>query len=333
MKLLVLGGTKFLGKHIVEAALAAGHELTLFNRGKTNPDLFPQVEKIQGDRDGELSRLDGHGPWDAVIDTSGYVPRVVGASAEALKDRVKLYVFISTISVYSDDHTPNQDETAPVYTLEDETTEEMTGENYGALKVLCERAVERIMGAEHMLILRPGLIVGPDDPTDRFTYWPVRIAQGGDVLVPGNPENRTQIIDVRDLAEWTIRMAEKQQTGVYNASGPDGGIAMGDIMQAAKQASGSDARFIWMDDQWLLENEVGPWMELPLWIPEGDDALMKVSLQRAISAGLTFRPIEDTLRDTLAWDRSRPEPIERRAGMKPEREQELLEKWRAHERA
>lgn len=328
MRLLVLGGTKFLGKHIVEAALAAGHEVTLFNRGKTNPELFPDAEKIQGNRDGELDRLEGHGRWDAVIDTSGYVPRVVRASAEAVKDKTDLYIFISTISVYSDNATPNQDEDAPLSTLEDETVEEITGATYGGLKVLCERAVTDVMGADRTLILRPGLIVGPDDPTDRFTYWPMRIAKGGDVLVPGKPETTTQVIDVRDLAEWTVRLAEKRQTGVFNASGPQGGIAMGEIMETAKSVSGSNANFVWMDEQWLLENEVGPWMELPLWIPEGDDALMRLSVQHGIDAGLTFRPIEDTIRATLAWDQARPQPEKRGAGMAPDREAALLEKWK-----
>jgi 2'-hydroxyisoflavone reductase len=328
MKLLILGGTKFLGKHITEAALARGHVVTLFNRGQTNPDLFPEVEKIQGDRETQLDHLAGHGPWDAVIDTSGYVPRIVGASAEALKDKTDLYVFISTISVFSDNATPNQDENAPLVALDDPTVEEVTGETYGGLKALCERAVEEVMGADRTLTIRPGLIVGPDDPTDRFTYWPVRIAQGGDVLVPGKPETRTEFIDVRDLAEWTVRLVEQHAIGIYNASGPLGGMPMGELLEQGKQAIGSDAHFVWIDEQWLLEQGVGPWMELPLWIPEGDDALMKMDVSKAVNAGLTFRPAGAIMRDTLAWDQSRPQPIERRAGMKQEREQELLQLWK-----
>jgi len=331
MKLLILGGTKFLGKHITEIALARGHQVTLFNRGQTNPDLFPQVEKIHGDREHNLSVLDGHESWDAVIDTSGYFPRIVRLSAEALKSRVGLYVFISTISVYSDNKTHGQTEDAPVATLDDPTVEEITGESYGGLKVLCERAVEEVFGPDHMLIIRPGLIVGPDDPTDRFTYWPVRIAQGGDVVAPGRPERRVEIIDVRDLAEWTIKMAENHATGIYNASGPLNGIRMDGIFEQAKQVSSSDARFVWMDEHWLLDQGVQPWMELPMWLPENDDGLIQMDVSKAVNAGLTFRPIADTLRDTLAWDRTRPQPIERHAGMQPEREKELLEKWRAKE--
>jgi 2'-hydroxyisoflavone reductase len=333
MKLLILGGTKFLGKHITEAALARGHQVTLFNRGQTNPDLFPQVEKIQGDRETRLDQLTGHGPWDAVIDTSGYVPRIVRASAEALKDKVDLYVFISTISVFSDNATPNQNENAPLISLEDSLVEEITGETYGGLKALCERAVEDVMGTERTLTIRPGLIVGPDDPTDRFTYWPVRIAQGGDILVPGRPETRTQIVDVRDLAEWIVLMVEHHASGTYNASGPLGGISMGELVEKGRQALGSDASFVWIDEKWLLEQGVGPWMELPLWLPEGDAALMKMDVSKAVNAGLTFRPIETIMRDTLAWDQSRQQPIERRAGMKPEREQELLQLWKERTQA
>ncbi len=209
MKLLVLGGTVFLGRHLVEAATARGHSVTLFNRGQHNPELYPEVEKLRGDRDSDLSALQGR-RWDAVIDTCGYLPRAVRASAELLADAVDHYTFISSISVYADFHTPAMDESAPVGTLADETVEEVTGETYGPLKALCEQAAERALPGR-VLNIRPGLIVGPHDPTDRFTYWPVRVARGGEVLAPGRPHVPVQVIDGRDLAEWTVRMVEARQ--------------------------------------------------------------------------------------------------------------------------
>jgi 2'-hydroxyisoflavone reductase len=328
VRILVLGGTVFLGRHIVQAALARGHQVTLFNRGQHNPDLFPEVEKLRGNRDGDLSALEG-GSWDAVIDTSGYLPRVVRQSAEMLKDQTNLYAFISTISVYSDEKTPGQDENAPLATLEDNSVEEITGETYGGLKVLCERAVEEIYG-DHALIIRPGLIVGPDDPTDRYTYWPARIARGGEVLVPGRPERAVQYIDVRDLAEWTVRLVEEGKTGVYNANGPDSVLTMEEFVQACKSAAGSDAQFVWVPEQFLIEREVGQWMELPLWVSEEEmPGFFAFDVSRAVRDGLTFRPAEETARDTIAWEQTRPADHEWRAGMQPEREQELLEEWKS----
>lgn len=328
MKILILGGTVFLGRHIVEAALERGHEVTLFNRGQHNPDLFPNVEKLRGDRDGDLSALAGR-RWDAVIDTSGYLPRVVRQSAEALKDETNLYVFISTISVYADVKTVGQDENAPLATLEDESVEEVTGETYGGLKVLCERAVQEVY-PDRALIIRPGLIVGPDDPTDRYTYWPVRIARGGDVLVPGRPERAVQYIDVRDLAEWTVRMVEEGKTGVYSANGPAEVQTMDEFVEACKSAAGSDASFVWVPEDFLLQRDVGQWMELPLWVSEKEaPGFFSYDVSKAVRDGLTFRSPEETARDTIAWAATRPADHEWRAGMKPEREQELLEEWKA----
>jgi 2'-hydroxyisoflavone reductase len=327
MKILVLGGTVFLGRHIVEAALARGHEVTLFNRGQHNPDLFPQVEKLRGNRDGDLSALEGRS-WDAVVDTSGYLPRVVRQSAEALKERTNRYVFISTISVYADEKTVGQDESAPLATLEDENVEEITGETYGGLKVLCERVVQETY-PDRALIIRPGLIVGPDDPTDRYTYWPVRVARGGEVLVPGRPERAVQYIDVRDLSEWTVRMVEEGKTGVYNANGPDYVHTMEQFLDACKGAAGSDARFVWIPEQFLLDREVGQWMELPLWVAEEEaPGFFAYDVSKAVRDGLTFRSAEETARDTIAWERGRPADHEWRAGMKAEREAALLEEWK-----
>lgn len=328
MRILLLGGPKFLGLHLIEAALANGHTLTLFNRGQTNPNRFPQVEKLRGDRDGGLDPLRGR-TWDVVMDTCGYLPRLVGDSARLLQDSVEHYTFISSISVYA--HLPQvgMDESAPVGTLEDESVEQITGETYGPLKALCEQAVERHF-PQRALHVRAGLIVGPHDPTDRFTYWVVRAARGGEVLAPARPDYLTQFIDVRDLAEWTIRMAEARHAGTYNATGPLQPLPMGELLQAARDASGSDAQFTWVSEAFLLENKVAPWSELPLWIPDSDpDAagFSTVRCARALAAGLRYRPLADTLRDTLAWAQARPAEHAWRAGLTPEREAELLAAW------
>jgi 2'-hydroxyisoflavone reductase len=327
MKILMLGGTVFLGRHTVEAALARGHEVTLFNRGQHNADLFPDLEKLHGDRDplkGDgLSLLKGR-RWDAAIDFCGYVPRVVGASARALADCVDHYTFISSVSVYANlDTTPGVDEYSPVETMPDETNEEVMA-HYGALKALCEQAAENALPGR-TLNIRPGLIVGPNDPTDRFTYWPVRVAKGGAVLCPGHPNWETRVIDVRDLAEWTIRCIENKTVGVFNATGPNRALTFGEVIHTSKEVSGSDARFVWADEQWLIDQKVDPWMGLPLWLgPEGD---MRAKIERAVASGLTFRPLADTIKDTLAWDATRPSDREWRAGLKAEREAELLDMW------
>ncbi|MBI3732113.1 MAG: epimerase [Chloroflexi bacterium] len=330
MDLLILGGTVFLGRALVEAALARGHRVTLFNRGQHNPELFPQVEKLRGDRANGLDALRGRA-WDAVIDTSGYVPRIVRASAEMLSGAVGHYTFISSISVFADFSQPRMDESAPVGTLADQSVEAITGETYGPLKALCEQAAEQAMPGR-ALVIRPGLIVGPHDPSDRFTYWPVRVAQGGEVLAPGLPQTRVQLIDVRDLAEWNIRLVEAGRTGVFNATGPDTPLTMGQVLAECRTASGSDARFVWVDGQFLLDSGVKPWIELPLWIG-GENSpqyagFSDVNCDKAMAAGLTCRPLAETVRDTLAWATTRPPTIEKRAGMKPEREAELLRLWR-----
>jgi 2'-hydroxyisoflavone reductase len=330
MKLLIIGGTVFLGRHLVEAARERGHQITLFNRGQHNPDLYPDIEKLRGDRDGDLSTLRGL-RWDAAIDTCGYVPRVVRASAELLADAVDHYTFISSISVYADFGVLGIDERSAVGTLADAAVEDITGETYGPLKALCEQAAEQAMPGR-VLTIRPGLIVGPHDPTDRFTYWPHRTAQGGDVLAPGRPEHRTQIIDVRDLAAWIVRMAEAGQVGIYNATGPDYPLTIGRLLEECKAVSGRDAHFEWVAERFLLDAGVTPWSEVPLWVPEEDPenkGFDSVNCGKAIDAGLRFRPLADTVRDTLAWDATRPADLERRAGLKRECEAELLEAWRA----
>jgi 2'-hydroxyisoflavone reductase len=330
MKILVLGGTVFLGRHLVDAALARGHEVTLFNRGQHNAELYPELEKLRGDRDGDLTALQGR-RWDAVLDPSGYVPRIVRASAELLAPNVSHYTFISSLSVYGETHTPGMDESTSLATMDDPTSENVQ-EHYGALKTLCEQTVESVMPGR-ALNVRAGLIVGPQDPTDRFTYWPRRVAQGGDVLAPGRPERFVQFIDARDLAEWTLRMVETGGAGAYNATGQHDVTTMADLLRTCKEVSGSDARFVWVEDAFLTEQGAGAWMELPLWIPESDGAMtgfLRCSSDKAIRDGLRFRPLAETVRDTLAWDRSRPADTEHRAGMKPERECRTHPRPRCH---
>jgi nucleoside-diphosphate-sugar epimerase len=318
MKLLVLGGTKFLGRHAVGAALAGGHDVTIFTRGQTNPELFPEVEHVRGDRDGDLHALNG-GTWDGVVDTSGFVPRIVRQSAELLHDRVGHYVFVSSISVYDDFSAPIT-EASPVAELEDQATEEIL-ENYGALKAACERVVEEVYG-DRSARVRAGLIVGPYDPTDRFTYWPRRIALGGEVLGPGDPDAPVQFIDARDLAAWLVRLALEGPGGTYNATGPAQLLTFQELLDRMRSAIGSDASLMWLDDQRVLEAGVQAWTELPLWLPGGEySGMARADISRALAAGLTFRPVEETIVDTLAWDRSEPGD---RPTLAHDKEQEIL---------
>lgn len=320
MKLLVLGGTKFLGRHLVEQALDRGHEVTTFTRGQTNPGLFPQAEELRGDRDGDLAAL-ASGRWDAVVDTSGYFPRVVRQSAELLRDRVGLYLFVSSVSVYADFSGPVSEE-SPLAELEDPTVEEMGAafENYGGLKALCERVVEEVYG-DRALIVRPGLIVGPHDPTDRFTYWPRRLREGGPILAPAPPERKVQFVDVRDLVSWMLDLVEAGRTGAFNATNE--GVPWGELL------AGGD--LVWASDEFLVARDVGQWMELPMWIADPEMAgLHQTNVSRAIAAGLRFRPLAETLRDTAEWDASRESRSDRTiagvggAGMASERERELI---------
>ena len=301
MKLLVLGGTKFLGRHTVDAALAAGHDVTIFTRGQTNADLYPHVERLTGDRDGDLGALEGRA-WDGVIDTSGYVPRVLRQSAELLRDAVGRYVFVSSISVYADFSKP-LDESSPVAELDDPATEEIT-EHYGALKAACETVVGEVYG-DRGANVRAGLLVGPYDPTDRFTYWPRRLAAGGDVLGPGDPDAPVQFVDARDLGAWLVKLALAGPGGVFNATGPAWRLTFRELLDRAAAALGFDASVIWVDEQRVLDAGIEGWTELPLWLP-GDEyaGMAQADTHRARNAGLTFRPLEQTVVDTLAWDRT-----------------------------
>lgn len=331
MNLLILGGTMFLGRHLVEAALADGHEVTLFNRGRTNPGLYPEAEHLAGDRTapGGLDVLKGR-TWDAVIDTSGYVPRHVGATVEVLRDQVGHYSFISTISVYASTDEPGTDETSPVEQLDDPATEEVTGTTYGALKARCDEVVLDGFG-ERGLVIRPGLIVGPYDPTDRFTYWPARIAAGGDVLVPDRRDMPVQVIDARDLAEWNLRLIGMGESGILNGTGPWPPFTFGQVLDTCVEVTGADARLEYVDERFLIEHDVAPWVELPLWLPagEGHDGLSSVDVSRGIAAGLTFRPLPEIVRDTLAWDETRTPEQRMKAQLTAEKESAVLAAWRA----
>lgn len=325
MNLLILGGTAFLGRHLVEDALKRGHAVTLFNRGRTNPDLFPQVETIRGDRKQSLDALADR-TWDVVIDTSGYHPTDVQASTAALASQVGHYIFISTISVYADFSTPNLDEDAEVSRLDDPANAEVSNETYGPLKTHCEDAVEAVYDTR-ALIIRPGLIVGPHDPTDRFTYWPVRAQKGGEILTPQAPDVPVQYIDVRDLAAWTLDAAARDLSGIYNATGPAVSQGMGELLANCQRVADTDSTLTWVSPDFIATNEVTPFLELPLWIPPDMPGLLTVDCRRAIDAGLTFRPTDATVQATLAWHATRPADTQLKAGLSHERESELLAAW------
>jgi len=331
--LLILGGTMFLGPAVVDSAKKLGYTVTLFNRGKTNPQLFPDIEKLRGNRDGDLKALEGR-TWDAVVDTSGYVPRVVRASAELLKD-CKNYVFISTMSVYGDNSKPGSDETSAVGTIPDESVEKVTNESYGPLKALCEKAAEKSLPGK-VTTIRPGLIVGPMDPSDRFTYWPVRVKRGGEVLAPGSPADPVQFVDVRDLANFAMHVIEKNITGTFNATGPAKELTIGGLLDACKSVTKSNASFTWVNAEFLAEQKVSPWGDMPVWVPgEGESAgFARSNVSKSVKAGLVFRPVADTIRDTLTWWDTLP--TERRdklkSGIKSDREKEVLAAWHKHEK-
>ena len=341
LRILILGGTGFTGPFQVEYAVKRGHKVTVFNRGKTKRGELPEgVEQLVGDRNNDLESLKGK-KWDVVIDNPTSVPVWVRDAAQVLKGNVDRYVFISTISVYADNSKQN-DETSAVAKYEGEDAMKETRDTliasqfklYGPLKALSEQEAEKWFPGK-TLIIRPGLIVGPGDQTDRFTYWPVRIDRGGEVLAPGNPKDPVQFIDARDLAEWTIRMVENGATGIYNATGPDKQMGVGEMLDGIKTALKANANFTWADADFLEAQKVSPWSDMPVWVPpRGEDGgLSRTSIKKAVGAGLTFRPLELTARDTLGWFKTLPpeRQAEVKAGLKPEREKEVLEAWhKAH---
>jgi nucleoside-diphosphate-sugar epimerase len=325
VRLLVLGGTTFLGRSVVDSALVSGHEVTLFNRGRTNADLYPDVERLRGDLTADVDALRGRA-WDAAVDLDATtLPRHVRRYAGLLRDAVGHFVFVSTISAYADPSRP-LDEDSPLHEPPSPEPDEFTEQHYGGLKAGCERAVQAVFGTR-ATIVRPGLIAGPHDPSDRFTYWPRRLSAGGDVLAPGDPSRPVQLVDARDLGAWLVRLAERREAGVFNATGPAEPLTLGELLERTAAAVGADARLVWIDAQTILDAGVGPWRELPLWLPGGEyDGLLRADIGRALAAGLTFRPLEETARDTLAWDRM----IE---GARPtlgrEKEREILARARA----
>jgi len=336
-RILVLGGTGFLGPHFVRSALAKGHTVTLFHRGKTGVDLFKELEHLKGDREkGDLDALKGR-EFDAVIDTSGYVPAHVEATSKLFANVAQHYQFISSVSVYRafGQSPADVDESAEVAEVEDDkvasvSTIRQSMPFYGALKARCEAAAQAAMGGK-VAVLRPGLIVGPGDTTDRFTWWPVRVDRGGEVLAPGNPDGKVQVIDARDLADWMVHALEARLAGVYNAVGFAGPVSMQELLHGCKCATNKPVTFTWVAEDFLLGNDVGPWMEMPLWIPAGNRG--RIVNDKAISAGLVFRPLADTIRDTLQWARTErgDRPFDR-TGLQPQKETALLAKWHAQQK-
>lgn len=331
LRILILGGTGFIGPHQVRYAQERGHTVTLFNRGKTNPGLFPNVEKLQGDRAvGDYSALKGR-DWDVVIDNPTTLPRWVRQAAEVLKGHAKQFVFVSTISVYDKNDTPGADEAAAVGTTTEPESEDAR-RLYGPLKALAEGEARKAFG-ERATIIRPGLIVGPGDLSDRFTYWPVRLQRGGEVMAPGTPSDPSQIIDARDLSEFIIRCCENETYGTLNCTGPRSPLTIAEMLGGIRAAMVTDAYLTFVPADFLAEHKVRPWSDMPVWIPPmGETAgFMKRSIDRALKAGLTFRPLADTVRDTLEFyhQQSPERQAQLRAGMDPAREKEVLALWHA----
>jgi 2'-hydroxyisoflavone reductase len=339
MRILIIGGSKFLGRHLSDSAIGRGHDLTVFNRGKISASAGSGVEYIQGDRHKDLGKLAGN-MWDAVIDTCGYLPQSLDVSTKTLNNSVGRYVFISSISAYAGFEKLGMDETSSLAELTDEqrarfaefdlsqdVTAPVLGEAYGPLKAACERVVTRTMG-DKALNVRPGLIVGPYDPTDRFTYWVMRVARGGEFVAPGRPERPVQFVDARDLSDWTIRAVENALAGDFNLNGRPGGISMGGALDAIRDTVNEAAAPVWVDEAFIEREEVQPWGELPLFLPESDASyagFMDVNIDKALDTGLNIRPIDETVKDTFEWRHGESFPM--RAGISPEREAELLRKW------
>jgi 2'-hydroxyisoflavone reductase len=334
LKILILGGTGFTGPHQIRYALARGHQVTVFNRGRRRNEFTGRVEELTGDRNtGDLKALAGR-TWDVCIDNPTTFPMWVRDAGQALKGAVGHYVFISTISVYARNDRPGDDETAAVhkYAGADAYAEKTIGPLYGPLKAFSEQEAARQFGPDKVTVIRPGLIVGPGDESDRFTYWPQRIARGGEVLAPGGGGDPVQFIDARDIAEWTIRMVEQRRVGVFNATGPARPMTMRQMLEGVARGVNARPQLVWIPAAWLAEQKVRPWVDLPVWVPgEGETAgFSRVSIARALGAGLTFRPLAATAADTLAWWRTQPaeRQAKMRAGLAPEREAQLLAEWK-----
>lgn len=328
LTILILGGTGFIGPNVVRYAMSRGHTVTLFNRGRTNAHLFPELEKLVGDRDGRIDALKGR-EWDVVIDNTGYVPRHVRDSAQLLKGNVGRYLFTSTRQVFADFRAPDKQEDAPKAQTDDPTSEDV-GSNYGALKVLCEAAVVETFG-EDSTIVRPTAVAGPDDRSDRFTYWPVRINRGGEVLAPGAFTDPIQYIDVRDLSEFMVHLVERGVSGPFNCAGPEADLSIAEFLYGIRAITAANVRFTWADNAFLEAHGVGARREAPLWISpkEPGDTRSPVNRDKAVAHGLTFRPLAVTARDTLDWYLSTQDGRPLRRGLTAEREAEVLAAWRA----
>ncbi|TQV88090.1 SDR family oxidoreductase [Aliikangiella coralliicola] len=332
LNILIMGGTGFLGPHTVRAALLRGHKVTLFNRGRTNPGLFKQLETIIGDRNTDDVKKLANRKWDAVIDTSAYYPRSINMAMEVLKKNIKQYLFVSTISVYANWPKPGMDESTPVGTIDDPTTEKVTGRTYGPLKALCEKAAEKHMPG-NVSVIRPGLIVGPGDKTDRFTYWPIRIRKGGEVLAPGDGSDFIQYIDVRDLGEWMVHCLEHRVTGTYNAQTNGGDITIRQLLEACVNTLNPEAKLVWVPTPFLEKHEVAPWQEMPVWLPAKDNyaGAGSMSSVKAYANGLKQRPIETVVKDCYNWFITLPSSrqTQLRAGLSAEKEAKVLKAWKA----
>lgn len=345
MKVLILGGTRFLGKALVEEGLNRGHEITLFNRGN-NKEVFSEVEQLIGDRDGDVSQLKNR-KWDVVMDTCGFAPHQMKKVAAVLGKTIEHYTYISSISVYKDWVPSNISEN---YHLQSMPHDRLNGilkdveegrispyEHYGALKVLCEAEAEKYWPGR-VLHIRAGQLVGPFDYTDRLPYWVQRVAEGGKIVVPGRPERPIQLLDVRDIATWVFDMVQKKKAGTFNVTGPDYELSMEELLNTCKAVANRDAEFVWVDEQFASDHKVQPWSEMPLWIPENfplegetEPWKMSISIKKALDAGLSFRPLEETIRDVYQWVGERQDS-KRKTGISREKEQELLDEWFQNEK-
>ncbi|WP_370223238.1 SDR family oxidoreductase [Cytobacillus sp.] len=336
MKVLILGGTRFLGKALAEEGLKRGHDITLFNRGN-NKEAFSEVEQLAGDRDGDVSQLKNR-KWDAVMDTCGFAPHQINKIAAVLGDSIEHYTYISSISVYKDWIPLNLTEDYHLQSMPQDRLKDVEEgrispyEYYGALKVLCEAEAEKHWPGR-VLHIRAGQLVGPFDYTDRLPYWVQRVSEGGNIAVPGRPDRPIQLIDVKDIAAWGFNMAENSKAGTYNITGPDYELTMEELLNTCKSVTNSNAKFVWADEEFVLDHQIQPWTEMPLWIPEhfpldGEDKPwhMCISVKKAIENGLSFRPLEDTIQDVYQWEKGR-QGSGRKAGISREKEQELLDAW------
>lgn len=337
MKVLILGGTRFLGRALVEEALARGHEVTLFNRG-TNKEIFPEVEQLIGDRNIDIALLENR-KWDVLIDTCGFAPHQIKKVADVLGDNIEHYTFISSISVYKDWIPLNIAENYPLLSMlpEDKLADVEAGtlspyEYYGELKALCEAEAEKHW-PDSVLHVRAGLLVGSFDYSDRLPYWVQRVAKGGNILVPGRSSRPVQLIDIKDIASWVLTMAEKRKAGTFNVTGPKNMLTIEELLNACKAVTNSNAKFVWAEEAFLLKHKVQPWTEMPLWIPECSPlegqakpwkGTFSINIDKAVNAGLAFRPLEDTIYDIYQWEKVR-DSSERKAGISLTKEQELLE--------